>query len=156
MGEDPLMDITPDPDGLIRRDRHIRDGGDDPELRRAERQGRLVRVTRGVYRPVVDDEHTADPGADKAYRNLVVAVAGRSRERVVSHQSAAAIHRLKLLRPDQRLVHFYVPAGGRRGREVHLHEGALTWADVTVVDGVLLTKLANGTRPRSAPRCRTV
>jgi hypothetical protein len=137
------MDITPDPDGLIRRDRHVRGGGDDPQLRRAERQGRLVRVTRGVYRPVVDDEHTRDPDVDKAYRDLVVAVAGRSKERVVSHQSAAAIHRLNLLGPDQRLVHFYVPAGGRRGREVHLHEGALTWSDVTVVDGVLLTKLAN-------------
>lgn len=136
------MDLTPDPrDGLIRRKEFVHNGGDAAELRRDHRQGRLVRITRGVYRTVDPDEHTAEPVYDEAYRQLVIAVAGRSRERVVSHSSAAVFHGLDQLEPDQGRVHFYVRAGGRRGREVHLHTGSLTRSDVTVVDGVLLTKL---------------
>ncbi|MCZ4550115.1 type IV toxin-antitoxin system AbiEi family antitoxin domain-containing protein [Gordonia rubripertincta] len=136
------MDFTPDPeDGLVRRKEFVHNGGDAAELRRDHRQGRLVRVTRGVYRTVDPDEDTAEPVYDEAYRQLVIAIAGRSTERVVSHSSAAVIHGLNQLAPDQRRVHFYVRAGGRRGREVHLHTGSLTRSDVTVVDGVLLTKL---------------
>lgn len=138
--DDPSMDFLPAPDGLIRRT----DGqSDDEELRRGVRRGKLVRVTRGVYRPVDPDGNTRDPDHDERYAELVIAVAGRSKQRVVSHVSAAAIHGLNLLAPDQRLVHFYVAAGGCRTREVHLHEGgALRESDTTVVNGVLLTKLA--------------
>jgi hypothetical protein len=136
------MDLTPDPeDGFIRRKEFVRNGGDAADLRRGHRQGRLLRVTRGVYRTVDPDGDTAIPVYDEAYRQLVIAVAGRSTERVVSHSSAAVLHGLNQLAPDQTRVHFYVRAGGRRGREVHLHTGSLTKSDVTSVDGVLLTKL---------------
>lgn len=136
------MNLTPDPDdGLIRRKEFVHGGGDAVELRRAHRQGRLVRITRGVYRSVDSDDPAAEPVYDQAYRQLVIAVASRSTERVVSHSSAAVMHGLNQLAPDQSRVHFYVRAGGRRGREVHLHTGSLTRSDVTVVDGVLLTKL---------------
>ncbi|PXW30913.1 hypothetical protein [Nocardia sp. 348MFTsu5.1] len=136
------MDLTPDEDGLIRRARHLHGGGDDSQLRGAKRHGTVVRVTRGVYRPVEPDETTRDPDFDEKYRELVVAVAGRTKHRVISHSSAAVLHGLNQLAPDQRRVHFYVTGGGRRGREVHLHEYALSADDVTVIDGVLLTKLA--------------
>lgn len=140
------MDLTSDPDdGLIRRSKFVHAGGDETELRRAQRQGKLVRITRGVYRAVDrgHDEHNSDEwDYDKAYRELVIAVAGRSQQRVVSHSSAAVIQGLNQLAPDHRRVHFYVRAGGRRGKEVHLHTGHLTRSDVTVVGGVLLTKLA--------------
>lgn len=136
------MELRPDLDGLVRRNTHLNAGGEDTELRRARRHGKLVRVTRGVYRPVEPDESTRDPDFDETYRELVVAVAGRTTQRVVSHSSAAALHGLNQHSPDQRRVHFYVKSGGRRGRDVFLHEAALTVSDVTVVDGVLLTKLA--------------
>lgn len=136
------MDLTPHPDdGLVRR-HDVAGGGGDAELRRAQRQGRLERITRGVYRTVDPDGNTDEPVYDEAYRQLVIAIAGRSKERVVSHSSAAVIHGLNQLAPDQKRVHFYVKAGGRRGREVHLHTGPLNRSDVTVVDGILLTKLA--------------
>lgn len=136
------MDLTPDQDGLIRRTNHRGNGGEDSQLRRAGRHGKVVRITRGVYRTVEPDESSRDPDFDETYRELVVAVAGRTEQRVVSHSSAAALHGLNQLAPDQRRVHFYVKDGGRRGREVHLHEGTISTSDVTVVDGVLLTKLA--------------
>lgn len=136
------MDLTPAPDGLIRRADHLRSGGEDSQIRRASRRGKLVRVTHGIYRPVETDESTRDPDFDETYRELVIAVAGRTEQRVVSHSSAAALHGLHQLAADQRRVHFCVKSGGRRGREVFLHESALSIADVTVVDGVVLTKLA--------------
>lgn len=134
-----MDDFIPDPDGLIRRAEHHRD---DEKLRRGIRTGKLIRVTRGVYRAVEPDESTRDPDFDETYRELVIAVAGRGKQRVVSHSSAAVLHGLNLLAPDQKRVHFYVSGGGTRSRELHLHEGTLTRSDVTVVDGVLLTKLA--------------
>lgn len=71
------MDFTPDPeDGLVRRKEFVHNGGDAAELRRDHRQGRLVRVTRGVYRTVDPDEDTAEPVYDEAYRQLVIAIAG--------------------------------------------------------------------------------
>lgn len=134
------MDLNPTPDGLIRRSEQP---DSDPELRRRQRSGRLERITRGVYRPKTTASESADEVSDARYRQLVVAIAGRSRERVVSHSSAASIHGLNMLAPDHDRVHFYVQSGGRRTRQLHLHERpSLSHADVTVVDGILLTKLA--------------
>ncbi|HEY9312010.1 MAG TPA: hypothetical protein VIQ49_06905 [Williamsia sp.] len=137
------MDFTPSPDGLIRRSAQVHEGvRGDPEIRRAHRRGSLVRVTRGVYRSALPGADAEEQSLDEKYRQLVIAVAGRSKERVVSHHSAAVMHGLNMLAPERDRVHFYVRAGGRKDRKVHLHEGPLTRSDVTVIDGVLLTKLA--------------
>jgi hypothetical protein len=79
---------------------------------------------------------------DDDYRRRVIAVAGRSSVRVVSHQSAAVCHRMQLFQPDQRLVHMITRTKGKREGETHVHQGHLHDGDVVVIDGVRVTTRA--------------
>ncbi|WP_249361866.1 hypothetical protein [Gordonia araii] len=86
------------------------------------------------------------PGSypDEHHRRFALAVAGKpdAAGGVLSHQSAAAVHRLGLLHCDFRRVHF--TSGTKSGdiRTVrHTHSGQLSEDEVTVVDGVAVTTL---------------
>lgn len=133
------MDFTPDEHGLIRRRAIINTGtGTDSELRSARRSGDLQSIVRGVSAPI-DAEQLK---RDDEYPRIVIAVAGRSRMRVVSHQSAAILHRMQLFRPDDRLVHMTVRTNGKVEAAVHLHKAELDASDVVVIDGVRVTSRA--------------
>lgn len=95
-------------------------------------------VVRGVSAPA--DGVALSP--DDEYRRRVIAVAGRSRVRVVSHQSAAVCHRMQLFRPDQRCVHFIAQTKGKREGDVHVHHGLLDDTDIVLIDGIRVTSRA--------------
>ncbi|WP_124710407.1 type IV toxin-antitoxin system AbiEi family antitoxin domain-containing protein [Gordonia insulae] len=112
----------------------------DGRLRRDVGDGVLERVWRGMYR-FSDD---APSHADEHYRERVIAaaVAGGD-ERSISHSSAAAVHRLRLLDPDRRVVHFVTKTGGRETATLFVHrDRRLLPSDIEIVDGVQVTTLA--------------
>ncbi|WP_045824440.1 type IV toxin-antitoxin system AbiEi family antitoxin domain-containing protein [Williamsia herbipolensis] len=123
--------------GLIHRATAMAAGFTDAELARAVRNGDLVRVIRGVF----VDGATRSPEAH--HRLVAIAVAGQSTSMVISHQSAAAIHRLAMLKPQLGRVHTIVAvgAGAHRRSARHEHEAAVTPEEVTVIDGVAVTTL---------------
>jgi hypothetical protein len=125
--------------GLIRRKAVVHGGfASDSELRSARRAGIIAPVVRGVSAP-------ADGVAlsrDDEYRRRVIAVAGRSSVRVVSHQSAAVCHGMQLFQPDQRLVHMIARTKGKREGDVHVHHALLDDADVVVINGIRVTSRA--------------
>lgn len=137
-----LMEFfTPDEHGLIRRRVVIKSGiATDSELRAAKRAGDLQSIVRGVAAPPDDDD--AQLSREQQYRRIVISVAGRSRLRVISHQSAAIIHGIELLAPDHRRVHVTVRTKGKVEGVVHVHQAALEDADVVVIDGVRVTTQA--------------
>ena len=112
------------------------------DLRAARRTGRVVRIRHGAY---------ADSGLwqrltpSERHAQLVRAVlAGLTQPAVASHTSAAIIHGLPVWGADLATVHVTRPkrGHGRRERTVTHHAGALTEADVEVVDGVPVTSVA--------------
>ncbi|MET9326370.1 hypothetical protein [Tsukamurella sp. NPDC003166] len=106
-------------------------------LTAAVRSGRLYRPGPGKYALNVPE----DPSARYRTRSLATA-SGRSG--VVSHESAAALHRIPYLRPARDKVHFTVSrshGGGVRGT-VHLHSRPLRDDEIVVVDGVRVTSRA--------------
>ncbi|MDV7134422.1 type IV toxin-antitoxin system AbiEi family antitoxin domain-containing protein [Williamsia muralis] len=125
--------------GLIRRKTVVEGGfGSDSQLRAARRAGIIQPVVRGVSAPA--DGVALSP--DDEYRRRVIAVAGRSRVRVVSHQSAAVCHRMQLFRPDQRCVHFIAQSKGKREGDVHVHHALLAATDIVLIDGIRVTSRA--------------
>ncbi len=133
------MDFTPDEHGLIRRRVIIKSGiGTDSELRSAKQAGDLHSIVRGVSAPVDEGQLSHDA----KYRRAVVAVAGRSGIRIVSHQSAAVMHGMALLNPNRRHVHMTAPSKGKIEGDVHVHQGDLVAGDVVIVDGVRVTSRA--------------
>ena len=125
--------------GLIRRKTVVQGGfGSDSQLRAARRAGIIHPVVRGVSAPA---DGVALPPDDE-YRRRVIAVAGRSRVRVVSHQSAAVCHRMQLFRPDQRRVHLIAETKGKREGDVHVHHALLAATDIVLIDGIRVTSRA--------------
>ncbi|MDH3022641.1 type IV toxin-antitoxin system AbiEi family antitoxin domain-containing protein [Gordonia alkanivorans] len=105
------------------------------ELKLRQDEGTLTSVWRGAVHlgPTPDD-------ATEKYRLTVIGAATVGGEqRVVSHQSAAALHGIPLLRPDLTKVHFTTAKTGRAGAKIHLHRHKLLPEHVTVVDGVRVT-----------------
>jgi hypothetical protein len=109
----------------------------DQTIRTLLKSGQLERRCAGVY-AVPDPELPVDA----EYLERVHARAGKSKVRVVSHHSAAAVHRLPLLEPDHGRLHFTVKNGGRMSNGLHLHEAELEPDDITIVDGLRVTSLA--------------
>lgn len=131
--------FTPDEHGLIRRRVVIKSGiATDSELRSAKRAGDLQSIVRGVSAPPDVDQLERDA----AYRRMVIAVAGRSRVRVVSHQSAAVMYGMQLFRPDQRFVHMTVRTNGKVEGLAYVHQAQLVDDDVVVIDGIKVTNRA--------------
>lgn len=112
----------------------------------AVRAGTLVQVVRGAY---VDGAALAGlPDYRRRqliyrFRCLAVATA-HDGDRLLSHESAAALHGLPLLHPDHRTVHFTATAdkGYANKRLVVVHAGPVADDDAVVVDGVRVTSAA--------------
>ncbi|WAC56537.1 type IV toxin-antitoxin system AbiEi family antitoxin domain-containing protein [Gordonia sp. SL306] len=130
---------TSSSDMFRRRDALIARGSDDRRLRQELDGGTLIKPWRGVYLPAPESS-----SADAAYLARVLAACEVAEiDKVVSHQSAAALHGLPLLHPDRSHVHFTVnrASGGHRRGQV-LHPARLASADVVSVDGRTVTSLA--------------
>lgn len=136
-----------DDHGLLRRKSTLSMGVPAKTFDAAVRAGTLVQVVRGAY---IDGEALAGvPDYRRRqlvyrYKCLAVATAHDGR-RVLSHESAAALHGLPLLHPDHRLVHFtdaVAAKGYAKKRHVVMHPGPVPVDDVEVVDGVRTTVLA--------------
>lgn len=109
-----MTTIPIDADGAIRRQTLTKRGISTNVLYRALAEGELYRIGNGLYVPA---------GTDYDARHRLM-IAGVSSEVVVSHESAAFLHGLPMLRPDLRHVHVTAPTKPRRMKEefqrVHL------------------------------------
>ncbi|KAA0024220.1 type IV toxin-antitoxin system AbiEi family antitoxin domain-containing protein [Antrihabitans cavernicola] len=127
---------------LIMRGHALRCGYTDGELLRARRGGALQSIRRGAYvRPDLLD------GLDvvEQHRLLVQATLQcTSRDAVVSHTSAAALHGIALWNPHLDRVHVTIDAssGGRILRRRHVHATPISDNEVVDVDGVKTTSVA--------------
>ncbi|MFM9377161.1 hypothetical protein [Gordonia sp. VNK21] len=132
--------------GLLRRSDALQAGFSDAMLGSQVRHGRLIRLASGVLVPSWPEMRTPE-GADELYRLRSIASVTQRRSTgtaVLSHQSAAAIHGLRLLKPDHALVH---ATNGRDRNGVirsgrHLHTGELPDDELAVIDGITVTGLA--------------
>lgn len=110
------------------------------ELARLTASGDLIHVRRGAY---ADPDH--EDGAIGTHRRLVAATAPLLSPRaVISHDSAAVLHRLPLLGPAPTSVVATRPdaPGGKRRLLTEVHVAALEAAEVVGVDGIAVTSLA--------------
>ena len=113
------------------------------QFRSLTRAGALVRVRRGVYatRSAVESAG-ADPRQDHALRAAVARVAV-GRHAVASHQSAAVLHGIDLLKkPAEGVVWLTRPPGQKCGRPfegIHLYSAQLPEKHVTTLYGVRVT-----------------
>ncbi|MFF2272061.1 type IV toxin-antitoxin system AbiEi family antitoxin domain-containing protein [Agromyces sp. NPDC058136] len=127
-------------DGLIRASDARELGVHPSAIQRYEQDGSLVRVRTGVY--AMRDEWQK-LRADERHRRLIVATVGAARHPlVVSHRSAAALHRLPLLGAVPAVVDITQAGrgGGRRTAHVSLHRSGPEPA-VETIDGVVCTSL---------------
>lgn len=140
------MTIFPqDSFGLIRRSAVVTAFGSDRALVAAARRNEVLPLAPGVHVP--NAGQTADAaGRAELYRMRSIAVATSERRTAdlpLSHDSAAALHRIPVLRPDRKRVHFISgkPDGGRKGRLSHVHAAVLDEEEITEVDGLAVTTL---------------
>jgi len=113
------------------------------QLATAVAEGRLVRTHRGWY-------HV--PGSESGrraahVRAATVALAEGSDGAIVSHRTAAALHRLPLLHDAKvgvRPAHLTVPrrSGGRRTPDVVIHPAPIADPGATTIDGMPVTGVA--------------
>ncbi|MEH3154364.1 MAG: type IV toxin-antitoxin system AbiEi family antitoxin domain-containing protein [Gordonia paraffinivorans] len=132
-----MLNVPTDRHGIVLRSRAVAAGVSDSELSQAVARGQLVRLTRGAFAVAVDrrprDHH----------RLASIAVAAASVDAVLSHQSAATVLGLEMLRPDFQRVHLSVAvgSGAHRTPTRHEHEAVLHPDDVLRSDGVRVTSL---------------
>jgi predicted transcriptional regulator of viral defense system len=113
------------------------------QFRSLTRAGDLVRVRHGVYatRSAVESAAT-DPRQAHALR-VAAARTAVGRHAVASHQSAAVLHGIDLLRdPGGDAVWLTRPPGQRCGRQlegIHLYSARVPESHVTVLSGVRVT-----------------
>jgi predicted transcriptional regulator of viral defense system len=128
--------------GLFTAEQAYAAGYTPDEIKRARAQGDLESVRRGVY---AGREHyrTLDETARHQVdvRALLLRCAAPT---TVSHESAAVLQALPLLRPDLTRVHVTRPElrTSRIEAGAHHHPGALPATHVTRVDGVAVTEPA--------------
>jgi hypothetical protein len=108
---------------------------------RLSRIGELTRVRRGAYAYAPGD----DLAAAQRHRRLVLATAPQLLDgSVVSHGSAAVLHGLPVWSTAIEKVHVTCDRSGhgKRRSVVHVHGAPLPAADLTVLDGIVVTSLA--------------
>ncbi|WP_219412967.1 hypothetical protein [Pseudonocardia nigra] len=115
-------------------------GFTEDEVRRMMRVGELIPVRRGAYAA------GALPDNPDARHALLVhaAMDGLSHQAVVSHVSAAVLHRLRVWGVPLDRVHVTRnrrSTGVRRGSRVHVHCAPLAVDEVVLVDGVPTTSV---------------
>lgn len=120
----------------------LEDGFTDYELRRLCHHNALVRLRPGAY---------ANPGLveqlrweDRHRLDAEATLHQQRRPAVISHISAAVLHRLPLWNPCLQLVHLTrdSTAGGNRTRRRHMHSSPLAQDEVVLVDGLPVTSVA--------------
>ncbi len=124
-------------DGIVTREQLLYEGLDPRRLARLVRTGQLVAVRRGVYTTgelwASWDEYAAKPLARVRAAHLTLWLA-----HVKSHDSAALLHRMRLIRPQDSQVHVTnsrTRASERRAG-IHIHGAAFDSDDVTTVQGM--------------------
>lgn len=140
-----LSDIAEDQWGLVTRRQAGQEGVGHTSLTRLTADGRLERVAHGVYRVrgAGEPDHI---GLRAAWLQLAPETPAWARlddpdDVVVSHASAASLHRVGDLRAD---VHEFTLARRRqtRRRDVRLHRGEVPATDRIVLSGLPVTRPA--------------
>ncbi|MDX8037288.1 hypothetical protein SK803_44445 [Lentzea sp. BCCO 10_0856] len=149
---DEWIDDVIEHDGLILRERALRDGVDPDQIMKALRTGRIRRVQRCVY------VRRGSESAPLALARAAVLSSGVA-DAVASHQTAARVHGLAV--PDGRWPeHVTVARNERRirRRELICHGRALAQGDVELRDGVPVTSAVRSLLDMSAevPRLNAV
>ena len=120
---------------------YLHEGWDSRALARAVKDGALAHVRHGVYEPVKPGRAHTPTAVHR--RAVLAATLVRHEDSVVSHVSAAVLHRLPVRRAALGLVH--LSRGGRgHGKVVagvHLHRTELAASEVVEVDGLRVTSL---------------
>ena len=119
----------------------LADGWSTEEVLRLSRSGALERIRRGAYDQAPADH--LDP-VERHRRLIAATVLQTSTEGVVSHMSAAVLHRLPTWRKYLSRVHLTrdQPGGGKVRRYVHLHVAPLPVEDVTLAGDQRVTSMA--------------
>lgn len=134
-----LMEIPADEHGLIRRADTVGTHTTEKTLQRGVARKDLYRLWPGA---MADYAKVSDLDAVEKHRLTVIAAAGAGRPgRLFSHVSAAAVHRLSMLRPDLGKVHVTSPKVGKQTARVRRHQAVVDEKDIVVVDGVKVTTL---------------
>lgn len=142
MDHDDASALPRDARGFIHRATALKWGHTDRELKALLRSGTLQSVLRGVYITAAQVSGPAD-----LYRLRCLASGGTADpdgdDRLLSHDSAAAILRLALLKPDRHRIHTTAKRGshGKKRAHRHVHTGPLD-GHTTAVDGVAVTNAA--------------
>jgi hypothetical protein len=131
-----MTTIPIDADGAVRRSTVLARGIHPTVLYRAVEAGELQRISSGLYVPA----GTKPP--DVRHRLMLGAVATSPKE-VLSHESAAVLYGLPMLRPDLREVHLTVPPAAERVHDEfrRCHTAALPPCDIVELRGHCVTSL---------------
>lgn len=128
-------------DPLLRRDL-LRRGHSEDDVRRALRAGELLALRPGAYLERADPRWRDASARHVALTDATVALLAPGA--VVSDVSAAVRHGLPVWGVPLRTVHVTrgLGSGGRGGRRLRVHTGALPAGDVVPVDGLATTSVA--------------
>lgn len=129
--------------GPVLRSQLLARGYSDDEIRRICGARRLVAVRRGAYVDP-DDERLLRP-EDRHGLAVSAAVEQVGPGAVVSHASAAVVHRIALWNVPLDRVHVSRAgtSGGRRSRQLHLHVAPMEPDEVVTVAGIAVTSVAS-------------
>jgi hypothetical protein len=111
------------------------------EVSRRVRTGDLTRLRRGAYADAIP----VDAAPATAHAALLAATLRQvSTEAVISHASAALVHGLPTWSDQLDRVHVTRDraGGGRREDNLHVHGSPISEEEITVVDGIRVTRLA--------------
>lgn len=139
------MELPRDRYGIVRRRVVIARGYTDDHLEWHVKNKELHRLGNGAYAVIADlPADSADRDAELyRLRCLSHATSGRGSKSVLSHQSAAAVHGLAVLKADRTRVHTVnvARAGGAVLKKRHLHTGPVPPAQRVAISGVPVTSL---------------
>ncbi|MDY6808403.1 MAG: hypothetical protein SW127_05225 [Actinomycetota bacterium] len=131
------------PADLVFRADAVRAGRTDSALRREVQAGSSQRVWHGAYLPAAEEATQSYAARLERYRATVIAASlNGGHQRAASHVSAAAMHRIPMLKPDFSMVHFTSTTTGKHIKRGIIHQAALPESDLVVVDDIQVTSLA--------------
>ncbi|ALG84725.1 type IV toxin-antitoxin system AbiEi family antitoxin domain-containing protein [Gordonia phthalatica] len=128
--------------GIVHRATALAAGISERRLAAAVHSGELIVVARGMAIPAHLLVGRIDAGRI-IYRYRCIAAAIGAGRPVLSHESAAVVHGMQLLYPEQRYVHVTNgrDGGGSTRSQRIIHSGLLDDDDVVEVGGLLVTSL---------------
>lgn len=126
-----------DTHGLIHRTTLINIGFTDDDIRRAVKAKRIGRIARGVF--VYAGERTAE---EWHRLKAIASKLGQASKIPLTHQSAATVLGLAMLKPNLRRVHTTAgPGHGFRTDRHHCHVAELADDQIILVSGVWVTSI---------------